>query len=241
MSSPASTVSRQGSVLQNAPEQCLTLGQEPVRWNYPVDQADPKRLLRVDHPSGEQELDSPALADQAGKPDCGAVSRRYSQLHFGLSELGLIARDSDMAGHSQLTATSQGKAVHGRDHWLAALFEAAKDRLASGRARLAFHGGLGGQLTDIGACYEGLRSCTGDQHSAHGGVGLDPGDRVPQLRNDDGVERVQFVRPVYRDPTNAVGELEKEGRGHGSRESGVRSRGFRASKLSWIVLLATPD
>src|SRR2546426_10636834 len=116
-----------------------------------VDEADPVRLRRIDHLSGQNELHRDAFAHESRQALRAAVARRDSQLHLWLPELRVLAGDTDVARHRQLAAAAQGESVDRGDDRLAAGLESPQHALPALRARLAVEGPLPRQITDVGA------------------------------------------------------------------------------------------
>src|SRR6267142_1708609 len=88
-----------------------------------VDEADAVGLRGGDGFPGEDELQGPALADQAWEPLRPAAAGEDPELHFRLAELRGLGRDADRAGHRRLAAAAQREAVHGGDHGLAEVLD----------------------------------------------------------------------------------------------------------------------
>ena len=116
-----------------------------------VDQPDAIGLLRADHFAGEDELQGPAFADQARQALRAAAAGKEPELHLGLAELGAFHRDPDGAGHRRLAAAAERKAIDGRDHRLAEIFDEVEDLLSetAGLLRLDRRGMR--ELADVGA------------------------------------------------------------------------------------------
>src|SRR5439155_26994601 len=91
-----------------------------------------------------------AHPDDAREALRATIPRGDPELHLGLAELGVLARDAEVAGHCQLAAAARRVAVHRRDHRLAPRLEAAQHRLAAQRAGLAVERPRFGEVADVG-------------------------------------------------------------------------------------------
>ncbi len=69
----------------------------------------------LDGLGGEDELHGVGGAHNAGQTLGAAEAGGNAQTHLGLAELGLLAGQTDVTGHGQLTAAAQSKAVDRSD------------------------------------------------------------------------------------------------------------------------------
>src|SRR4029077_17911058 len=116
---------------EDAPQR-LFRGREKLTGRHNAcDQADAMRLARVDHLAGQNEVQCVALAHESRQSLRTAIPRSYAELHLGLSELGVLARDAYVTRHRELAAAPERVAVHGRDHGFATRLEPPEHRLAA--------------------------------------------------------------------------------------------------------------
>src|SRR5882672_3848137 len=94
-----------------------------------IDQAHAIGVLRRDHLSTQDELQGAALADQTRQALRSAAARNESQGDLGLAEFRGLHREPDGAGHRGLAAAAERKAIDGRDHRLAEIFDQIEDLL----------------------------------------------------------------------------------------------------------------
>jgi hypothetical protein len=144
-----------------------------------------------------------------------------AELDLGLAEFRQLAGDAQVARHRQLAPAAEGKAVHCGDDRLPAALEPAEHRLALQRAGLAVDRALARDLGNVGTGHERLGPRAGHDHATDVCFVLHPLDRLAQLPDDGGVERVEFVGAVNGDAGDAVGEIEEQGgEGHGGLGDG---------------------
>src|SRR5712691_2464360 len=134
-------------------------GDQIGRRNHFVDEPDTKGLLRADHLPGKNELERAALADQPRQTLRSAAARNESQGDLGLAELRGVHREPDGAGHRGLAATAERKAVDGRDHRLAEIFDQIEHLLSEPARLLRFERRDPRKLADV---------CAGDERLVAG-------------------------------------------------------------------------
>jgi hypothetical protein len=199
---------RQGSVIENAPNQLFGFGQKLVRREHLVDQSYAPGLLGVDHLSSQQQFQRATFSDQSGQPDRSAVAGTDSQFHFRLAEFRVLAGEPQVARHRQLTTPTQGETVYRRDDGFAQPFDPTKHRLPLHCAGFPIEWALPGQISDVGSGDERLGTSTGQDHAANRPIGLHGSDRQPQLGDDGVVQRVELVGAVDGDEGDAFADFE---------------------------------
>src|SRR2546423_5634975 len=86
--------------------------EQRVRLDHLVDQADAKRLLRVDGATGEDHVLGARWADQSRKALGAASARADAEQDLRLTELGPTRRDAKVARQGELAPTTEGHAAH---------------------------------------------------------------------------------------------------------------------------------
>ena len=135
-----------------------------------VNESDAISFLRADDFSGENELERAASADKSRQTLRSATARDYSQFHFRLTELRVLRSDSNRACHRGFATATKRKAIHGRDHGLAEIFNQIEDILSKRARFLSFDGADLRELVDVGASDERFVAGSSQDHAAHGGV-----------------------------------------------------------------------
>jgi hypothetical protein len=162
-------------------------------------------LHGVHHPGGQHQVHRLGLADGTRQALRAAGPGDDAQLDLGLTELGRVGGDHDVAHHRQLAATAQREAGHCGDHRLADRadgFPVAGDQVAGvGRDEVVL-----GQHADVGAGGKGFVAA-GDHDRADAGVGVEASQRGAQLVHQAVIQRVQRLRPVQRDQAGAHGAV----------------------------------
>ena len=134
----------QGSFAQNLAQQLLAERQQLGLGHHVVHQAQAQGLVGLHHVSGQQQLNGFALANELGQPLRAAVAGYQAQVHLGLAEAGVVRGHAHVAGHGQLAAAAQRKAVHGRYHGLGAILNSAEGFLTILRSADRLRGREGG-------------------------------------------------------------------------------------------------
>ena len=136
-----------------------------------------------------------AHAHQTGQALGAAEAGGDAKAHLGLAEHGIVGADADVAGHGQLTAAAQGKAVHRGDDGQGEALDHQEDVIAQLAESLALGAGHGGHGADVGARHEALVPGAGEDHAAHGILveALKGGLQVGQHL---WVQRVESLGPV---------------------------------------------
>src|SRR2546425_707070 len=95
-----------GALLQDLVREGLGLGQEAVRGDDAIHQADPLRRRGVDPVPGVNHLRGPARADEAREPLARSESGDDADVDLRLAELRSDRRDPDVAGQGEFTAAA---------------------------------------------------------------------------------------------------------------------------------------
>ncbi len=138
------------------------------------------------------------------KPLRAAVAGNQSELHLGLAELGIVARQTHGAGHRQLAAAAECEAVDAGNHRLAKIFDGIHDGLPAMGVLLGRHRRLLRQLANVGARDECLLARAGQDGNADLGVIFNGREGVFELLHGGHVQRVEHLRPVNGDVGNLV-------------------------------------
>ena len=89
-----------------------------ARCGDPVGQADALGLDAVDPAAGEDQVDGPAVADQAGQVDRAEVDERHAEAPAVHAEHGVGGDDAQVAPQRQLQPAGDGRTLDGGDHRL---------------------------------------------------------------------------------------------------------------------------
>jgi hypothetical protein len=149
-----------------------------------VDEADAIGFLRdnfVDRLAGEDQLQRAALADQARQRCVPPPPGSSPSLTSGCPNLACSDRDPDRASHRRLAAAAERKAIDGRDHRLAEIFDEIEHTLPEPAGLLRLIGVDMREFADVGAGDEGLVARAGEDHAVHGRVGLCILEGGPQI------------------------------------------------------------
>src|SRR6476661_3688884 len=124
-----------------------------------------------------------------------------SKLDLRLAELGAIGGDHDVALHGALATATKRKACHRRDTWLARLCRGipVRDEIAE----IGLDEGLVRHFFDVGPGGEGFVA-TRYEDATDLVVAIEGLDRLRQLGNQRLVERVEGLRAVEADNSDAA-------------------------------------
>ena len=157
----------------------------------PLDQADAQGLRSVDHLAREAQVHRHPLADQPRHALRPAVARKDPEVHLGLAELGVLARDPDVARHRELAPAAEREAVDRRDHRHAHPLDLGGEPLAFARLR------LGGarvrqrvQLADVRAGSERFGARAGEDHRAQVLLAVELREGLAQLVEHPNVKSI---------------------------------------------------
>src|ERR1019366_2427450 len=174
------------------------------RRSHFIHQPNPMRCLRRDHPPGQHPLNRDPLPHHPRQPLRPAVSRDNPQLHLRLPQLRVVAGKTHGASESQFAPAAKRKSVNASNHGLAEVLDQVEHRLPPVPILLAGHRVLLRQLANIRARNKSLLARAGQDGHADRGVGLNVGERRPQLFHSGHVERVQHLRTVDGDVGDGV-------------------------------------
>ena len=79
---------------------------------------DPQRLLRLDLAAGHDDLERPALADEAGQTDRAAIDQGDAPAPAIDAEIGVMRHHPDIAPERELHAAGHGRSLDRRDQRL---------------------------------------------------------------------------------------------------------------------------
>src|SRR5215469_254187 len=161
-----------------------------------VDEPDAEGLLRADHPAGQNELKRAALSNEPRQPLRAAAAGKQSQLDLRLTELRMLDRDADGAGHCRLAAAAQCKAVDCRDHRLSEILDEIEHLLPVAAGPLGVDRTRMRELADVGAGNECLVARAGENDAAHGSVIPCILERSSQILPRRRVQGVEHLGPV---------------------------------------------
>src|SRR5262249_44970051 len=124
-----------------------------------------------------------------------------SKLDLGLAKLRAIGRDYDIALHRELAAATKCKARHSCDNRLARLGRGipVRDEITE----ISLDEGLVRHFFDVGPGGEGF-AATCDKHAADLIVSIKVLDRLRQLGNECLIERIEGLRAVEADNSDAA-------------------------------------
>ena len=142
-------------------------------------------------------------AADAGHTLGAAEAGGDAQAHLGLTELGLLGSDADVASHGQLAAAAQSEAVDGSDGGLLHSLQAQHSLVAQIAEVLAFHDVHGSHLADVSAGDEGTASA-GDDNDIDLLVVLHHVERLQQGSEHSAAQCVQGLRAVHGHDTNVA-------------------------------------
>ena len=181
-----------------------------LRSVHSVHQADLLGLLGADGLAGEDQLLGLGDAHPAGKTLGAGEAGGDAQAHLRLAELGAALAlsigaggQNDVAGHGQLAAAAQGKAVHRGDGGDLQLFDAAHQSAAPLAPLAAGSHIQAVLLADVGAGHE-RAALAGEDHGAQLLILLYLADHLLQLGDHSGIQRVQRLRAIDGNDRDAV-------------------------------------
>ena len=131
-----------------------------------------------------------------------------------------------MAGHRELTTTTQRKAVDGSKRWLGVMRQAIEDRVAEGGKRLALCGGVGAEFGDVSASRESFLTRARQQNRLHAGVTSDVSEMLAKLGDERFMECVELGGVVDGEGGDAVGVGAEDVFGGGGHEGETMSGGY---------------
>ena len=142
--------------------------------------------------------------NQASEPLCSTEAGGDSQSHLRLSEESLGGGDADVAGHGQLAATAQCKAVDGCNDGTAELLDAGEHGVTN---TCEFSGGgniLVLHLGNVSTSNEALVSGTSHDDCIYIGISLQLNECIVQLLEGSGVQGIQSLRAANGNSSNMI-------------------------------------
>ena len=164
-----------------------------------INETDAEGLTRVDDGAGEQQFESRAAAHEAWQALRAAVAGHDAQLDLRLAEAGIVSGQAQGAGHGQLAASAQRKALDAGDDRLAEGLNAAKDLLPAKSKDAALFCGKRGQLADVGAGNKSPATGASEKNYANCVIGGQLLEGFGELGEGFGVEGVEDFGPVEGD------------------------------------------
>src|SRR4029077_8575822 len=177
---------------------------EISRRNDFIDEADAIGFLRADHLSRQNELEGATFADQPRQALGYAATRNESPRDFGLTKSRGVYRDPDGAGHRRLATAAECKAIDGRDHRLAEIFDEIEDFLAETAGLFRLRNGNAGELADVCSCDERLVAGPGQDDAAHCRVVARILERRPEVLPRRRIQRVENFWAIDGDVGDAA-------------------------------------
>src|SRR5580658_435293 len=174
------------------------------RRRHFIDQPNAMRFLRRDHLSRQHHLHCEAFAHQPRQPLRPAVSGNNSELHLGLPELRVFARETHAAGERQFASAAKCKSVNAGNHRLAQILDQIEHALATLRILFRRNRILHGQFADIGSSNKRLFADASQNDNAEAVVALDVMKRPAQFFDRGTVERVENFGTVDGDVSDRV-------------------------------------
>ncbi|RKL17425.1 hypothetical protein BFJ72_g15282, partial [Fusarium proliferatum] len=181
-----------------------------------VHQSGRGRLRRADHAPARDQLQRKLGPGEPGQALGAQGARNDADLHLGKAQARLGLRHAVVAGHGQLQAAAEHRAVQRHDHGARLRLEAGQEGV---EARRRETGLLEGR--DVGAGHPGAPAAV--QHER-----VQVGGRLELLQCgcqpvDDGDGQGVDRRIVDLDQADAAVAGEGDGRGHGGRRGAVRA------------------
>ncbi len=179
-------------------------------WRDAVDQADALGLDAVDAPSGEDQVDGPAVPDEPGQAHRAEVDERHAEAPAVDAERGVGGGDAQVAPHGQLEPAGDGGTLDGGDDRLA---EAQPCRPHRARPVIADRAPVTvGERLEVGAGAE-VPAGAGEHGHGQGVVGVERLERLEQQRRRGRVDGVAPLRTVDRDDADrtAIGDPDRSG------------------------------
>src|SRR4051812_46171270 len=185
-------------------------------FDDPVDEPEPRRLVRVDRLGAEDHLQRALSADQPGQALRAAERRREAEADLRLREACPVAGQRERRRFGDLASGAERDPVHGDDQRLRVALDLRGQPLAATDevAQRPLHPRLDapGEFSDVRAGAEGALSRACEDHGANAGVRLDLVERLGEAIDQRVIERIQLLGPVQRQESDAVVDVPEEGR-----------------------------
>lgn len=161
-------------------------------------------LVRVDGVPREHHLHGLALPDGPDQPLGAAAAGNNAQSDLGLTELGGLGGDDDVAHHGELAAAAQGVPGDRGDDGLGDAGDVGP--VLEHVGHVGVDEGVGGHLLDVSPRREGLLGAR-DDDGAHVVVGVEGPRGVDEVVEQPVAERVESLGAVQRDEASATADL----------------------------------
>ena len=191
------------------------LGQQVFGRDHTVDQPPALGRIGIEEVAGEAQFLRPADPDHPAEFLRQPPSRHDPDARMRIGEAGIAAGDQHIAGQRDFEPASNRDAIDRADHRLAAALDRL-DRIlvrafGIGRPQRAF---FRPQFLEVEPCGEGACARAGQDHRAHGVIGIERGHHrikpvAQRLR-----QRVHRFGAVQRDGGDPVGNLGQDKVGH---------------------------
>jgi hypothetical protein len=135
-----------------------------------VHQPDAIGLLGANHLARKNKLERHALSDEPWQTLRAAAARHNSHFDLGLAESGFFGCEPDSTGDRGFASSTQRKAVHGGDDWLAKILDQIKRLLRAASVGRRLNRGNCGHFGEIRPCDERFVTGTGEDHTANQGI-----------------------------------------------------------------------
>jgi hypothetical protein len=195
-----------------------------VRGGDGIHQAEGLGLRGAEHLGPAEHRQSPRRPKQAHEVDATPPGRGDVELALDEADAGVGCRDAEVAGHGQLGAAAQGNAVERGHH----RHREPPDRVERGAGPRGHGGGAlarsdSGQIAQVTARGEAMAAGRREHDHAQRLVGRVPREDLTELVEDGAAERIALLRPVDRDPEDAVGGCDEHGAAHPAASSVCRA------------------
>ena len=181
----------------------LDLGAQAAGRHHLVDQAHRQRLLRRVLTAQIPDLARFLLAHHACQVPGAVAGVHAAHARARLAEHGRVGGDREVAEHVQHVAAADGEAVDHRDHRLGDVADRAVQRLHVHGALIPGIAAVPALLL-VAAGAERLVAGAGQHDHADRRIPVCVDERVGQLGDGLRAEGVPHLRPVDRDPGDAV-------------------------------------
>ena len=174
-----------------------------VQRHDAADQARTLGFVHVHHAAGERQIHGFGFANRTRQTLCATSARNDANLDFGLTKLGVLSGDDEVAHHGQFTTAAQCKSTdRGNDRFADAAngFPVAGDEVLVvnlGKAELG-HGG------NVGTSGKGF-FVAGDDDATDLVVAVKYFEGLPQLHHQFTMQRIQLLGAVQRDDAHLFG------------------------------------
>src|SRR6185436_3896634 len=160
----------------------VDLAQEVVALEDVVDDPDLLRLLEVDEPAGDHQVDRQVLADAAGQPLGAAGAGEHAQVDLGQAGLaGALLGNQDVGGHGDLEPAADRVPFERREDQLGGLLQAVQG-LVGVQTEVVLEVGVGPlEHVDVGAGAEEFLALAGEDDDMDLAVEARLDDRLVDL------------------------------------------------------------